>query len=731
MSEAEQLYRMHPVLIATACPGAALLERAHRGAEATTGTHRVSAEGCSADPTTAALGDASMPPAPARALPASSVSSGGPRSVNKQLEAVHEVLKLARRKAPGAMGAAVFGLDGIYASLRRFAAVRGSRADSAANATHPTLAVATSPPLYMFCCDVTAAYDSIVQSIAFGHVEELLPPAIDRYEVRSYTEVSASGWAVVAPGTHEDASKAQRAILSAARIRFRRVAVACDASFVPFHRQVAALAAESHNTIFLDGSYSESVTREQCLAAIKKVVWHHQVASPDGRAWLQTRGVPQGSIVSSFLCNAYLGGLERKELLPSVSRLIAPHVQEQVQAAEILNMPTSQATASLLMRLTDDIFLVTEDAAVAAAAQQVLCAGFPRYAVRINPAKTQASFTVPSDGSSLPGVALPLAQLVPLSWCGLLLCPATGAITSDYSRYFGAGALEDSIAVSLGPSPCEAVTRMVRAFLRPKCHPVLLDGHINSLRTVALNVFQMAVIAAAKLIIVLHRLPGGEEGTESRESRKSVAMLGGWQPSRRAALAVRVSIDATSYLVALVRRRCPGRFLEVQKYDGAAATASNACCDRVLILGPSATWNLSTATDRAETSADSHSLRPSAPEEGEATASHAQPASAAPLAALPPSWCPLRNAEVRWLCLTAFARAFARSRRVAHFAGVAAELTRVRAETVSPPQPDPCVSSAPSLLATHPATLRPGAIRLCIRAAANPELTPWLSELDF
>ena len=34
----------------------------------------------------------------------------------------------------------------------------------------------------------------------------------------------------------------------------------------------------------------------------------------------------------------------------------------------------------------------------------------------------------------------------------------------------------------------------LRAYLRPKCHPLLLDGSINSPATVRLNVYQVLVL---------------------------------------------------------------------------------------------------------------------------------------------------------------------------------------------------------------------------------------------
>lgn len=796
---------LRPIMnMAASHVGIALVERAKRdvATDAAAAASAASAPGTSAllaaaapamDTRSTAGGSAvaDSPLASARAWLQSAATATTARSVNKQLEAVHEVLKFARRRRPNALGAAVFGLDGIFVSLRRFAAARGARAATAATAARsatmraPAAAAtsnfpssstpALSRPLFMFCCDIASAYDSIVQSIAFAHVEELLPRDVERYEVRAYTEVSASGWAVVAPpdvsaSVHPET--ADRAVLQAARTRFRRVAVACDATFVPFHRQVAALAAGSHNTVFLDGSFSESVTHEQCLDAIRKVVWHHQVASPDGLVWRQTRGVPQGSIISSFLCNAYLGGLERRELIPGVAKLLHSGLgpQQSIRASSCGTIPGSHAAcerdpassmpASVLMRLTDDMLLITEDAAVAAAVRAVLCGGVPRYAMRINPAKTQVSFDVGGEGQddSSGGCAaeptspavLPLrlarthARPALIAWCGLLFCPVSGAVTSDYSRYLGTGALEDSLSIGFGPAPKEAVLRMARSFLRPKCHPVLLDGHLNSLGTVALNVYQMALIAFAKLSIVLRRLGRGP-GRRPHEQLPQGGRVGGGDASSLSllsTLALRTTLDSAEYLVAIVRRRCPGKLdlsSSLSELEaGGAATADAAPVasplesteqnrrepgsaivgggGRILFLGPSATWNLDEAAEVVLPQAHGGAEGTGLP----GTGAHEMGVGEQEAGVV--AWCPLRNAEVRWLALAASIRVFQRVQ--ARFPGVVAELLRARMLDGGQGIGDAAAAAAAGSAVRS-------RVRLSIRSAASQDLTPWAADLDF
>ena len=65
----------------------------------------------------------------------------------------------------------------------------------------------------------------------------------------------------------------------------------------------------------------------------------------------------------------------------------------------------------------------------------------------------------------------------------VLLCQA------DYTRYEGSR-LQTALA-RVAVRPGAALLRRLRGYLRPKCHPVLLDTRLNSRTTVRLNIFQV------------------------------------------------------------------------------------------------------------------------------------------------------------------------------------------------------------------------------------------------
>ncbi len=52
--------------------------------------------------------------------------------------------------------------------------------------------------------------------------------------------------------------------------------------------------------------------------------------------------------------------------------------------------------------------------------------------------------------------------------------------------------------------PGRMMASKLRTYLRPKCHPILLDGHINSPATVRLNIYQVGS-QSIEAIKLLHR----------------------------------------------------------------------------------------------------------------------------------------------------------------------------------------------------------------------------------
>ncbi|GAB4814869.1 hypothetical protein N2152v2_001915 [Parachlorella kessleri] len=169
-------------------------------------------------------------------------------------------------------------------------------------------------------------------------------------------------------------------------------------------------------------------------------------------------------------------------------------------------------SATLLLRLVDDFLLLTSLPAVAAAVAGRMLEGFPDCNVHVNPHKTKLSFELSVGSSTRPPRLLPAALhraasgAAFIKWCGLLVNVANLEVQGDYTRYVGEH-ISSSLTLPLRKRPGEALATKLCHYLRPKVHPLLLDGAINSQQTIWLNIFQAFLLGAMKFHCYVSALP--------------------------------------------------------------------------------------------------------------------------------------------------------------------------------------------------------------------------------
>lgn len=571
----------------------------------------------------------------ARESLASPLLPGPPkRSINKELEMLHHVLRFERRRTPAVAGGGVFSLDGAHAALRAFARLRAARGTA-------------HRPLSAFTADAHAAYDSLSQDRVLAVTSPMLKTDA-AYTIRSLTVVRASGpRAVRSPHSAPIAGAAARAgvraeslqHLSPSIVRSRRLVEAFSEDAVPrFADLAASMARRMRHAVFCDsivgwgarGVDARTFEKSRALRQLENHVRGHLVATPDGLA-VQTVGLPQGSILSAALCNIAFGGAEATVFLPRAAALAPPDAQG----------------AALMMRLTDDWFVAAEDTGVARAIADALHADAPSWGVTINPSKTVASFPFDARGG-----AEPAPPQKSLRWAQLRFCAETGEPTASHHSYLGRGGMAAAVpgAARVSSSrPAAALSSALHSSLRPKCHAVLLDGALVSAQTAALNVHDICVVAAAKALVVIRRARGsaaaGPQGL-------------------RVDTIVQIILSAIGYFDVLVRMRCPApRFGEArpaalvstEEYKGAGDQTEDAAGDTTrcrLVLGPAIVADLNgDSSNIADSSVAVQVLRSAA--------------------------LPLSTGELLWVALSAFARVFSRAGGSLH--GVVRALVAVRA----------------------------------------------------
>jgi len=176
----------------------------------------------------------------------------------------------------------------------------------------------------------------------------------------------------------------------------------------------------------------EPANYEERQQALARLLTHHltdNVVKIGKKFYRQKHGIPQGSVVSSLLCNMFYSQLEME--------------------GEALAF--TQQDSTVLMRLIDDFLLVTVDKSVAVKFLQVMHRGLPSYGITVKPEKSMANFEVEINGINVHRPTTHVAgEYFP--YCGTLIDMNTLEISKDMGRV-SSHSIADSINVELGATP--------------------------------------------------------------------------------------------------------------------------------------------------------------------------------------------------------------------------------------------------------------------------------------
>lgn len=165
------------------------------------------------------------------------------------------------------------------------------------------------------------------------------------------------------------------------------------------------LGSKKKNTVFVDSA----MQRTQNVSSLLSLLVEHieqNLVKVGKKYYRQKRGIPQGSVLSSFLCNYFYADLESHHL-------------------SFLNGPDC-----LLMRLIDDFLLITLDKSKAIKFVDTMHRGLPDYGVEVNCEKTLVNFDMPASG----GGAHKVNNNRKFPYCGTLIDSQTLDITKDHQR---------------------------------------------------------------------------------------------------------------------------------------------------------------------------------------------------------------------------------------------------------------------------------------------------------
>ncbi|XP_042317831.1 telomerase reverse transcriptase [Sceloporus undulatus] len=345
---------------------------------------------------------------------------------NTQLNNLFSVLNYERMKNPALLGSSLFGKDDIYAVWKKFV-LRILELN------------AEMPRFYFVKADVTGAYDTIPHNKLVEVVLQALSPDKETiYSIRRYAVITRTRNGLI-------------------RRYYRRHASTYE-EFEPEMKQFVTHLQEStslRNAVVVEQSVSLKETSSSLSKFFLQFI-RNSILKIKDRYYVQCCGIPQGSILSTLLCNLCYGDMENK----------------------------------LLQGIQKD---------------GTLAMGIPEYGFVINPSKTVVNFSVDED---LPGCS-GFKQLPPhcvFPWCGFLIDTQTLEIYSDYSSY-ACTSIRSSLSFNSSVRGGVSMRKKLLAVLQLKCHSLVVDLQINCLKTVCINVYKILLLQAYRFHACILQLP--------------------------------------------------------------------------------------------------------------------------------------------------------------------------------------------------------------------------------
>jgi telomerase reverse transcriptase len=378
-------------------------------------------------------------------------------SVNSNLAPIYNMLSYERERCPEKLGSSLMSVGDMHSRLKEFKNHINKHALVSAGPKAGRL-----PQLFFVKLDIQACFDTIPQKELLCLVEQLVSE--EAYHVTRYVAMH--------PAMH---GRATRRFLGRAAPPYKQQY---------FPDLAAGGTTGAANTVYVDTIKQKEHDADELLCLLEEHVRNNLVKI--GKNYFRQRnGIPQGSVLSSLLCNFFYAQLEQ----------------------QVLNF--LQPADSLLLRLVDDFLLITTDVDQATQFLQVMHRGQPAYGVSVHPAKSMVNFTAAVDG-----IYIPRLEGTPLfPYCGCLIDTHTLEIHKDQDRMLERGAsaaatLSNTLTVETSRLPGRSFHRRMLALMRPQLHSMYLDADHNTRNVVLANLYTGFITAAMKMYRYMKSLRG-------------------------------------------------------------------------------------------------------------------------------------------------------------------------------------------------------------------------------
>lgn len=247
--------------------------------------------------------------------------------------------------------------------------------------------------LYFAKLDVHAAFDTIPQEAVVRLMGSV--PCQEEYTITKHAEVRPGERAVLKQG---------KATTQALR-RWHSTALENADSSAISDRLESRLGCKKKNTVFVDSAMRRTHTASSLLGLLAEHVTQNLV-KVGKKYYRQKTGIPQGSVLSSFLCNYFYADLE------------------------VHNLDFVAESDCLLLRLIDDFLLITLNKSKAVKFVETMHRGLPDYGVDVSTKKTLVNF----DMEVPEGTVRRIDSRDGFPYCGTLIDCKTLEIARDRDR---------------------------------------------------------------------------------------------------------------------------------------------------------------------------------------------------------------------------------------------------------------------------------------------------------
>ena len=369
------------------------------------------------------------------------------QNINSRLLPCFATLNYERHMQPEKLGSALFSIGEAHKRLRDFRSM---------------LANVSIKRLYFVKMDVKSCFDTIPQDRVVHMVQSLLSE--HRYQICKHAELKC----IDAKRTNNTSDKPL--------VRFPQSARPTKAPPGLSGSILSYLSKKRSRTVFVDLWDSRICDSKAILKLLREHV-QRNVVKIDKRFFKQINGIPQGSVLSSLLCNFFYGAFEN-----SCLGFLRPG-------------------ESLLLRLIDDFLLITTNQEHARRFAQVMIDGNAEYGIAVNPKKSLANFEINVNKIKIP--RLNGSNMFP--YCGVAV--DVNRLEISKFRENKDAEVANGLTVELSRRQGLRFHRRVLDSLKIQMTAMLLDTKLSSRYCVSSNLYQNFMEVAMKMYRYIRALP--------------------------------------------------------------------------------------------------------------------------------------------------------------------------------------------------------------------------------